>query len=180
MFFWNVLKVWDVYMKDNTENMGDGKQKAFFPLFIDISEKTCVVIGAGKIAARRIRILADFCSDIRVIAPEADLSVQQMAREGLCRWVSQAYAPGDLDGAALVFAATDDPALNEEIFRVCRKNSVPVNVCSDQRKCDFHFPGIVRRDELVIGVNGAGKDHHRVRVLRERIQELMERGELDV
>ena len=161
------------------DKTGDG-EKAFFPLFVDINEKKCVVIGAGRIAARRIRTLADFCGNILVIAPEAAPDVRRMAGKGLCRWVSRAYEPGDLADADLVLAATDDPELNEDIYRACKINRVPVNVCSDQKRCDFHFPGIVRRGELVIGVNGAGKDHRRVRALRERLQELLDLGDLGV
>ncbi|HCT89770.1 MAG TPA: siroheme synthase [Lachnospiraceae bacterium] len=157
-----------------------GDEKVFFPMFVDISGKTCVVIGAGRIAARRIRTLADFCGDIRVVAPEAVSAVHAMAEEGMCCWIPRAYGPGDLEGASMVLAATDDPKLNEEIYDECRKRGVPVNVCSDQKKCDFHFPGIVRHEELVIGINGAGRDHGRVRALRERVQELLDQGELGV
>lgn len=167
-------------MRDNGKQARDQGGKVFFPMFVDISEKTCVVIGAGRIAARRIRTLADFCGNIRVVAPEASPAVHAMAEEGVCRWFPRAYGPGDLEGADLVLAATDDPKLNEEIYDECRRRGVPVNVCSDQKKCDFHFPGIVRRGEFVIGVNGAGKDHRQVRALRERVQELLDRGELGV
>ena len=163
-------------MEDNREFIKNRGEKIFFPLFVDISEKTCVVIGAGRIAARRIRTLADFCGDILVVAPEAVSEVHAMAEEGMCRWISRAYRPEDLQGADLVLAATDDPVLNAGIYDLCRQKGVPVNVCSDQKKCDFHFPGIVRRGELVIGVNGAGKDHRRVRLLPEKIQEWMDRG----
>ncbi len=180
MFSWSALKVWDGYMRGKGEHAKDYREKVFFPLFVDISEKTCVVIGAGRIAARRIRTLADFCGDIRVIAPEAVPTVRAMAEEGACRLVSRPYKPEDLEEADMVLAATDDPGLNEEIHDECRKRGVPVNVCSDQKKCDFHFPGIVRRGGFVIGVNGAGKDHRGVRALRERVQELLDRGELGV
>lgn len=167
-------------MEDESRKTGEGGKRVFFPMFVDISQKACVVIGAGKIAARRIRTLADFCGDIRVVAPEAAPAVHTMAEEGMCRWIPRAYRPEDLEDADLVLAATDDPKLNEGIHDECKRIGVPVNVCSDQKKCDFHFPGIVRRGELVIGINGAGKDHRRVRALRERVQELLDRGELGV
>ena len=80
MFSWSALKVWDGYMRGKGEHAKDYREKVFFPLFVDISEKTCVVIGAGRIAARRIRTLADFCGDIRVVAPEAVPAVCAMAR----------------------------------------------------------------------------------------------------
>lgn len=159
-------------MKNNTAG-------GFFPLFVDIRRKTCVVVGAGRIAARRVRTLAGFCENITVIAPEAAEDIKSMARSGRLVWKQKAYERDDLYGAELVLAATDNPALNDDIYSVCKCLGILVNVCSDQSKCDFQFPGIVRRGDLVIGVNGAGKDHAAVRRMREKIENMLSEGEAD-
>ncbi len=146
-------------------------------MFVDLREKKAVVIGAGKIATRRIRTLTQFCNDITVIAPEATGEVEKLATEGQITLVSKPYDRDDLYGADLVLAATDDPKLNDEIHSVCKCLGILVNVCSDQRKCDFQFPGIVKDEEIVIGINAAGTDHHKVKKLRECIEEAFAKGE---
>ena len=73
-----------------------------------------------------------------------------------------------------MLACTDDPQLNSEIFGVCRCLGILVNVCSDRRKCDFYFPGVVSRDHVVVGVTAGGEDHGKARRIREKIEKLLE------
>ena len=82
-----------------------------------------------------------------------------------------------IENADLVLACTDDPELNGEIYSVCKCLGIPVNVCSDRRKCDFYFPGIVARDNVVIGVTAGGTDHRKAREVREKIERLLEEEE---
>ena len=79
----------------------------------------------------------------------------------------------DIENADLVLAVTDNHALNEEIYKICKENNILVNVASNQEKCDFHFPGILEYENVVIGFNGCGKDHKKVRRVREMIQEML-------
>lgn len=157
--------------------MKNNEKKGLFPMFVDLREKKIVVIGAGKISARRITTLTQFCETITVIAPEAETAIQQLAADGEITWILKTYDRDDLYGADIVLAATDDPKLNDEIHSVCKCLGILVNVCSDQRKCDFQFPGIVKKDEVVIGINAAGTDHHKVKRIRECVEEAFARGE---
>ena len=150
--------------------------KGCFPFFADIREKKTVVIGAGKIAARRIETLTQFCADILVVAPEASEKVLALAKEGLITLRLKPYDREDLFGADLVLAATNDLKLNDEIHSVCKCLGIWVNVCSDQKKCDFQFPGIVKADEVVIGINAAGTDHKKVKKIRECVEEAFTQG----
>lgn len=158
-------------MKKNRDYQG------YFPFFMDIRNKKTVVIGAGKIASRRIETLTQFCADILVVAPDISDRVQSMAEEGLVTVRKKAYDREDLFGADLVLAATNDPKLNGEIHSVCKCLGIWVNVCSDQKKCDFQFPGIVKQDEVVIGINAAGTDHAKVKKIRECIEEAFAKGD---
>ena len=92
-------------------------------------------------------------------------------------WKQEAYTREALRYADLVLACTDDPELNGEIYSVCKCLGIPVNVCSDRRKCDFYFPGIVARDNVVIGVTAGGTDHRKAREVREKIERLLEEEE---
>lgn len=144
-----------------------------FPMFVDISEKKVVVIGAGNIAARRIDVLTSFASEIVVVADRVSEQVRRMADENVIELYERKYDRDDLYGADIVIAATDDHKLNDEIYSVCKCLGIMVNVCTDQNKCDFHFPGIVKKDPLVIGINAGGTDHGLVKETREKIEAML-------
>ena len=102
---------------------------------------------------------------------------KEAAAEGQMVWKQEAYTREALRYADLVLACTDDPELNGEIYSVCKCLGIPVNVCSDRRKCDFYFPGIVAKDNVVIGVTAGGTDHRKAREVREKIERLLEEEE---
>ena len=77
--------------------------------------------------------------------------------------------------AYMVIAATNDRKLNDEIHRVCREEGIYVNVASDRESCDFYFPGIYMRDEMVVGVTASGLDHKKAKRVREEIQKALEK-----
>ena len=145
-----------------------------FPLFIDLSAKRVVVVGAGRIAARRVGVLAQFTPNITVVAPEAHPDIETLASAGKVRLVRRAYEAADLDGADIALAATDDAGLNAKIRDECRLRGIPVNVSSDQTLCDFYFPGIVREGGVVVGVTANGEDHARARRVTEAVRDAVQ------
>ena len=151
---------------------------AFFPVFLDISDKRAVFVGGGTIAFRRIRTLLPFAGDIVVYAPEFTSELERFALDGALELVRQTYEESVLDNADIVFACTNDSELNDEIWAACKRRHIPVNVCSDRYKCDFYFPGVVQNSGLVVGISAGGKDHRRVRQLRARIERLIEEEDL--
>ena len=147
--------------------------KPYFPLYVDLSDKDILFVGGGNIAARRISVLQPFADRITVVAPEAEGSIIELTEAGSVNWIVREFEEMDLEGRDIVFAATDDTALNAEIAAKCREKGISVNASSDKELCDFYFPGIVRQGETVIGVNASGKDHTKARKVRERIQEIL-------
>ena len=150
------------------------RSNKYFPIFVNLEEKEIVVVGAGTIAARRIKTLLPFCRHITAVAPEAAETIRELAESGSITWKKEAYARETIRYADLVLACTDDPALNSEIYSVCKCLGIPVNVCSVRRKCDFYFPGIVNRDNIVVGISAGGIDHRAARRVREKIERLLE------
>lgn len=153
------------------------KNKQYFPLFVDISDKKIVVVGAGKIAARRVKTLVDFGAAIVVVAPQISQELEQMEQEHKITIIRREYQREDIYDAWMVLATTDNHKLNEEIYSVAKCLGALVNVASNREKCDFHFPGIVKKDSYVVGINASGKDHHGAAVLREKISEVLEEYE---
>ncbi|MCD7716390.1 MAG: bifunctional precorrin-2 dehydrogenase/sirohydrochlorin ferrochelatase [Lachnospiraceae bacterium] len=145
----------------------------YFPLFVDLSEKEILVVGAGHIAARRVRSLCGFAGHITVVAPQISDEFSAPDTDTKITMVTKCFTEPDLEGKDLVLAATDDRALNRKIFDLCRARGIPVNVCSDSGLCDFQFPSIVESGAVVVGINASGRDHHLVKETRKRVETLL-------
>lgn len=151
------------------------EKKPYFPMFVDLAEKKVVVVGAGTIAKRRIRSLIEFTNHLYVIAPEVNKELLDLEKDGKLTILKKKYDQKDLYGADLVIAATSDHKINDDIFSVCKCMGITVNVCSDKTKCDFYFPGIVRKDHVVAGVTASGTNHKLAKKAVERIRTALER-----
>ena len=150
------------------------REKPYFPIFVDLSGRKVVVAGAGTIAKRRIRVLADFTDHLVVIAPEVNPELRAMEAEGKITILRKTYEREDIRDAALVIAATNSHQINQEIYAACRELGIPVNVCSDREKCDFYFPVIAFAGDVVAGVSSSGRARRKSRDAADRIQKLFE------
>ncbi len=126
-----------------------------FPLFIDLTGRAVVVVGGGTVGLRRAAALRRFGARVTVVAPAL-----REALEGV-DWVERAYREGDLQGAFLAVAATDDRAVNHAVYEEAKRAGVPVNVCDCQEECDFFFPALCETGGVVAGVAGDGGDHQK-------------------
>lgn len=144
-----------------------------FPLFVDLTDKPCLVVGAGPVAARKAGLLAGFGARVTVVSPDADgegnASVPAKA-------IARPFQPGDLADQSLVVAATDDAALNARIASLCRERRIPVNVVDDPAQCTFIFPSVARKGPIVAAVSTGGACPVAARLLRERVEGLLTDG----
>ena len=148
----------------------------YFPLFVDLSGKQIVVIGAGKIALRRIQVLLQFADRLTVIAPKIHPELEAPEMSGKLTVIRKRFEPSDLNGADLVLAATDDRPVNDLIRLCCKERGIPVNISSDRRGSDFYFPGIARKDNIVIGITASGQDHAAAKKYSELVRQLLSRS----
>ena len=142
----------------------------WFPMFIDLSDKNVLVVGAGAVGSRRAAALARFCPRVTVIAPKISPSLEALAAEGRLTVYRRAFEFDDLDGRDMVLAASDDEALNAQIAAACRERGIPVNTSSDHSLCDFYFPGVVVDGEVAIGITASGSDHKRAKAITEWVR----------
>lgn len=149
------------------------KEKKLFPLFVDFTQKKVVVIGAGKIATRRVKTLLPFLREIQVIAPKASEEILKLAEQGEVVYEQKCYEREDLYDAHMVLAVTDDPKVNEDIYSACKCLGILVNIANNQKKCDFHFPAVLEQGDIVIGINGGGKDHKKVKQVRQEMEKAL-------
>ena len=145
-------------------------ERAYFPLFIDLTRKKILVAGGGAIALRRVRTLLRFGADIHVIAPELCEEMERLEKEKKITSKHREYRSSDIDGMQIVLAATDDRAVNRRIREDCQSAGIMVNVADDRSLCDFYFPSVVMTDDAVIGISGDGSDHAGVKEMRRRIE----------
>lgn len=134
-----------------------------FPMFVDLNGKKIVVYGAGKIAGRRINTLLMFGADITVVAPTCLKEIEILAKENKINLLKRQFEAGEISDCFFVLAATSDKEINDIIYNECEKKGILVNIASDLNKCDFHFPGIAKKDNIVIGVNAGGKNHKKAK-----------------
>lgn len=150
------------------------KNKRFFPMFVDLSDKKIVVVGGGNIATRRIKTLLQFTRNIIAVAPKTTMELHELGKAGFVNLINRPVKRSDFAMAFMVIAATNDWKLNDEIYRVCKEEGIYVNVADDKSKCDFYFPGIYMQDEVVVGITASGLNHKKARKVRVAIQEAME------
>lgn len=135
----------------------------YFPMFVDLTGRKTLVVGAGKIASGRIEKLLRFGAEMTVLSPDAPEELRRLAEAGRLKLILRAYEESFLEGQELVLAATDRAELNHEICAACRARGITVNNASDRRDCDFYFPALIEADGLTVGVSSGGTRHGEVR-----------------
>jgi precorrin-2 dehydrogenase/sirohydrochlorin ferrochelatase len=146
---------------------------SLFPIFLKLTGRPCVVIGAGEIAESKIDSLRAAEARITVIAPAASARIAAMADAGEIVWHQREYAPGDLSGQFLAVAATSNPAVNRAVFAEAEAAGILINAVDDPPFCDFYFPSVARRGDLQIAISTAGESPALAQRLRKEIDALL-------
>lgn len=140
----------------------------FLPLFHKLQGRLVLVIGGGEVALRKARLLSDAGAVLRVVAPEIRSELQELAGPGGI--FLRGYASSDLQGVALVIAATDDVPLNAQISAEAQALGIPVNVVDAPALCSVIFPAIVDRSPLIVAVSSGGDAPVLARLIRAKIE----------
>jgi precorrin-2 dehydrogenase/sirohydrochlorin ferrochelatase len=144
-----------------------------FPIFLKLTARPTIVIGAGHLAESKIESLQAANAEVTVIAPEARPRIAEMAASGEVTWHQRRYRDGDLAGNFLVVAATSDPAVNRAVFAEAEANNILCNAVDDPPFCDFYFPSVVRRGDLQIAISTAGASPALAQRLRKEINQIL-------
>jgi siroheme synthase-like protein len=139
----------------------------FYPVFLDLAGRHCLVVGGGGVAERRIETLLEAGAAVTVVSPEVTPALAELGAAGRIRHVARPYQPGDLAAADLAFTATDDPAISAAVALEARSRAVWLNAADDPEHCDFMLPGVVRRGVLTVAVGSSGASPALTRALRE-------------
>ena len=128
-----------------------------FPLLVSLSGKTVTVIGAGKIASRRIKVLLEYGARIRVIAPQICEEIRALS--GSLEIIEREYEGGDVSGSFMVIAATDSREVNQKAGADAKAEGINVSVADSREECSFYFPAVIRKGSISIGLVSDGSDH---------------------
>lgn len=123
---------------------------------MDISGKNCLVVGGGVVAERKARMLLKFNAAVRLVSPKVTKGLLRLQAAGRLALEEREYREGDLQGTAMVFAATDNEDINIKIKAEAQKERIPVNVVDNPRLCDFIVPSIVKKGPIVIAISTSG------------------------
>jgi precorrin-2 dehydrogenase / sirohydrochlorin ferrochelatase len=140
----------------NSETSGLRTKRTYYPLFLDIAGKLCVVLGGGKIAERKVSTLIKFKAKVKLISPKITKNLSKRAESAKIEFVEREYREGDLEGAVLAFAATDQKEVNLRIKREADARALPINVVNDPRSCEFLVPSIVQKGPITIAISTSG------------------------
>lgn len=149
-----------------------------FPIFISLKDKPCLVVGGGAVAKRKCETLLEYGASVTVVAkalradfsdlmrqscPQGEAAGTSRGTKNAAQWqyasvqlYVRPFEAADLNDRVLVFVATEDAALNREIVSLCHERHILVNVADIPELCDFYFPALVRRGDVVVGVSTGG------------------------
>ena len=142
----------------------------FYPVFLNLTERRCVIIGGGQIAEGKISKLLDSGAKIIVISPDATQGIRGFAERGQIEFDLRKYQEGDLQGAFLVIAATNDRVVNQEIFEEAEKQGILLNAVDDMPRCSFIAPSIVEKGPVTVAISTGGASPALARKLREKME----------
>lgn len=142
-----------------------------FPLFVDLTGRTVVVVGGGAVGLRRAEILRRFGAEVTVVSPRLSAPAPGV------RHIPRAYRDGDLAGAFLALAATDDSAVNAAVGGEARRRGILFNRADCPEACGFFFPAVCQGDGLTAGVVGDGSDHRKTARIAKQIRAVLSRQE---
>ncbi|MEW6446762.1 MAG: bifunctional precorrin-2 dehydrogenase/sirohydrochlorin ferrochelatase [Bacillota bacterium] len=147
-----------------------GRERALYPAFIKLKDRRCLVVGGGRVAARKVRMLLNCGARVCVVSPEVTEELAAWAAAGEVEWVKRGFQEGDTAGAFLAISATDDREVNARVARECTERNILLNVVDQPEFCNFYVPSVFRRGQLTVAISTGGKSPLLARRLRERLE----------
>lgn len=143
---------------------------SLFPIFLKLTGRACLVVGAGSVGEAKIQTLLPTGARLRVVAFRATPAVVEWAESGRIAWEARGFDPADLEGVFLVIAATSSVEVNDIVFREAQRRGVLCNAVDDPARCDFYYPAVVRRGRMQIAISTEGQSPALAQRLRRELE----------
>ncbi|MFC2013882.1 bifunctional precorrin-2 dehydrogenase/sirohydrochlorin ferrochelatase [Chloroflexota bacterium] len=150
--------------------MKSKRSRSYYPVFLNISGRKCVMIGGEQIALRKAKGLLESGANIEVISPDLCPELSELAETGEINVLRRHYQAGDLQRALISIAATNNSDINQEVVKEARRGGVLVNVADDAEDSAFIVPSCLRRENITIAVPTAGSNPALARKIRTRLE----------
>ncbi len=145
----------------------------YFPIFIKLKERDCVVVGGGEVASRKVSLLLRSHARVTVVSPEIGTSLSQWVSEGSILHKQKEFEDSDIDNCALVIACTDKADINLRVHEAAVSKNIPVNVVDNPSLCTFVVPSIIDRSPVVAAVSTGGASPVLARLIRAKLETLI-------
>ncbi len=143
---------------------------SYYPVFLDLNGRRCVVIGGGNVALRKVKPLLDSGALVEVISPRLCSGLKQLENDKKINVIGRKFQPGDLTGAFIAIAATANLQTNAAVAAEGLEKSVMVNVVDDPARCDFILPSYCRRGGIILAVSTSGMSPALARKIMSRLE----------
>ncbi|MAR92799.1 MAG: uroporphyrinogen-III C-methyltransferase [Pseudomonadales bacterium] len=148
----------------------------YLPLFYQVTDKPCLVVGGGEVATRKASMLLRAGARLRVVATAFEPAMDELLAAAGSERLQRQYQSQDLEGMALVIAATDDDVLNSQVSQEAGAHNIPVNVVDNPALCSFILPSIVDRSPLVMAISSGGQSPVLARMIRAKLESTIPAG----
>lgn len=145
---------------------------SYYPLYLDLQDKTVLVVGGGAVACRKVQTLLEYGAIVKIVSPRLVDELQALVDEKQCFWIAATYSSEDIRGSALVFSCTEKEEVNARVAGDAQAQNIPVNVVDDPDKCSFLVPSILKRGDLSIAVSTAGSSPKVAALIRRQLEEI--------
>ena len=142
----------------------------YFPVFLDLKNRKCVVVGGGRVAERKIQNLRKAGAAVTVVSPRLTPALERLKETKGIDHRRRAYKTGDLKAAFLAVAATDHRPTNEKVFREASARRIPVNAVDDPVHCTFIVPAVISRGDILIAISTGGRSPALAKALRKKLE----------
>ena len=142
----------------------------YFPVYLDIRDRTCLVVGGGAVGTRKAQTLLRAGARVTVVSPDVSDKLQALADDHQIRWHRRPYTADDLAGIFLAFGTTDDRDLNRRISEDAGRRGILCNIADQPDRGQFVLPSVVARGDLLISISTSGKSPALARRIRRQLE----------
>lgn len=142
----------------------------FLPIFMNVEAQSCLVVGGGQVASRKVFMLQRANARVTVISPELCAELQSHADAGDIEYLAREFKPNDVNGRVVIIAATNNRDVNRQVSESASEKGIPVNVVDDPELCRFITPSIIDRSPVQIAISTGGASPVLARLLRARLE----------
>ncbi len=145
----------------------------YLPIFVDVKSRPCLVVGGGEVAARKVQLLLRAGAAVEVVSPELGATMSIFHEKGEIKWIEESFQPTHVGNHILLYAATDQNEINQQVSDLARERNIPVNVVDTPELCTFITPSIIDRSPVVAAISTGGASPVLARLIRSRLESMI-------